>query len=71
MPIQSFKVTDVKIIQKVFCESVPKLMIIAGPNGVGKSTLLYELRKLSGDKVKGSGKILYVSSASHLAEKNY
>lgn len=36
-------------------------MIIAGPNGVGKSTLLYELRKFSGDKVKGTGKILYVA----------
>jgi hypothetical protein len=34
-------------------------MIIAGRNGVGKSTLIHELRKFSGDKVKGTGKILY------------
>jgi len=59
MPIKSFDITNVKIVQKAWCESVPKLMVIAGPNGVGKSTLLYELRKIS-DRVKGSGKILYV-----------
>jgi predicted ATPase len=60
VPLKSFNITNVKIINKAFCENVPKLMIIAGPNGVGKSTLLYELRRLSGDNVKGSGKILYV-----------
>lgn len=59
MPIQSFNIGDVKILKKVYCEKVPKLMVIAGPNGIGKSTLLYELRKFSGDKVKGTGKILY------------
>jgi len=40
---------------------VPKLMVIAGRNGVGKSTLLYELRRVSGDRVKGTGKILYAA----------
>jgi len=59
MPIQSFNVTDVKILSKAYCDNVPNFMIIAGPNGVGKSTLLYELRKLSEDRVKGTGKILY------------
>lgn len=58
MPIQSFNITNVKIIQKAYCESVPKFMVIAGPNGVGKSTLLYELRK-SSSQVKRSGKVLY------------
>lgn len=61
MPIQSFNITDVKIIHKASCDNAPKLMIIAGPNGVGKSTLLYELRRFSGDRVKGSGKILYIA----------
>jgi energy-coupling factor transporter ATP-binding protein EcfA2 len=59
MPIQSFNITNVKIVNKASCENVPKLMIIAGRNGIGKSTLLYELRRLSGDRVKGTGKILY------------
>ena len=59
MPIQSFDIGNVKILKKASCERVPKLMVIAGPNGVGKSTLIYELRKFSGDKVKGTGKILY------------
>ena len=59
MPIQSFNVPNAKIVHKASCESVPKLMVIAGRNGVGKSTLLQELRKFSGDKVKGTGKILY------------
>jgi len=36
-------------------------MVIAGRNGVGKSTLLYELRHISGDRVKGTGKILYAA----------
>lgn len=59
MPIQSFNINDVKILKKAYCEKVPKLMVIAGPNGIGKSTLLYELRKFSRDRVKGTGKILY------------
>lgn len=59
MPIQSFDIADAKIVRKASCGNVPKLMIIAGRNGVGKSTLLNALRKFSGDKVKGTGKILY------------
>jgi len=59
MPIHSFTINNVKILDKAFCDNVPKLMIIAGPNGVGKSTLLNELRRFSGDRVKGTGKILY------------
>jgi ABC-type cobalamin/Fe3+-siderophores transport system ATPase subunit len=59
MPIQSFNIVKAKIVNKAFCDSVPKLMVIAGRNGVGKSTLVYELRKFSGDRVKGTGKILY------------
>lgn len=59
MPIQSFDISNVKIVGKASCDNVPKLMVVAGRNGVGKSTLLYELRKFSEEKVKGSGKILY------------
>lgn len=58
MPIQSFSIPNVKKIPSASCDSVPKFMVIAGPNGVGKSTLLNELRRFS-DRVKGTGKILY------------
>lgn len=63
MPIQSFDISNVKIVGKASCDDVPKLMVVAGRNGVGKSTLLYELRKFSEGSAKGSGKILY--SAPH------
>lgn len=59
MPIQSFNIVNAKIVNKASCDNVPKLMVIAGRNGVGKSTLLNELRHISGDRVKGTGKILY------------
>lgn len=61
MPIEWFNITNTKILRKAYCDNVPKVMVIAGPNGVGKSTLLFALRKLSTDKVKGSGKILYTT----------
>jgi energy-coupling factor transporter ATP-binding protein EcfA2 len=43
MPITSFDIKTVKAVSRAACEHVPKIMVIAGPNGVGKSTLLYEL----------------------------
>ncbi len=61
MPIKSFNVINVRAVGKASCDDVPRLMIIAGPNGVGKSTLLNELRRLAPPKVTGSGKILYVA----------
>ena len=63
MPIQAFNIANAKIVNKASADHVPKLMVIAGRNGIGKSTLLYELRKLSGDRVRGTGIILY--SAPH------
>lgn len=44
MPLNSFSIEDVDAIRKVECEEVPSLMVIAGPNGVGKSTLFEELK---------------------------
>lgn len=40
MPVEEFEISDVSVLKYVQCTSVPKVMIIAGPNGVGKSTLL-------------------------------
>ncbi len=44
MIINSFKIQDKRSIKLASCEVVPRLMVIAGPNGTGKSTLLNELK---------------------------
>lgn len=44
MPLNSFSVQNVDAIRLVECDEVPPLMVIAGPNGVGKSTLFEELK---------------------------
>ena len=43
--ISTFKITDQKAIKRAECVYVPKIMIIKGQNGVGKSTLLYALKQ--------------------------
>jgi len=40
MPITRFRIQDPKC-QLAECENVPPIMVVAGPNGVGKSTLLF------------------------------
>ena len=40
MPIRSFRIQHPKC-QLAECENVPPIMVVAGPNGVGKSTLLF------------------------------
>jgi hypothetical protein len=56
--IESFRVGNEKVIDLAECTKVPRIMIVAGPNGIGKSTLLYALRSRKG--VTGAGKILYI-----------
>lgn len=43
MSIQSFSITDNDAVQEAACADAPPLIILAGPNGVGKSTLLESL----------------------------
>ena len=43
MPIQEFEIKDSAVLKYVKCTNVPKVMIITGPNGVGKSTLLEQI----------------------------
>jgi len=43
MAISEFEIREKEVIKLAKCDNVPKVMIIAGPNGVGKSTLLYYL----------------------------
>ena len=46
--ITAFRIFDRDSLRLAECQNVPPVMIIAGPNGVGKSTLLYNL---SGESV--------------------
>ena len=48
MRIPSFEVRSQRAIQYAACERVPPLMVIAGPNGTGKSTMLNALRSSAG-----------------------
>jgi hypothetical protein len=45
MPIEQFTISNKEPIKYASCEKVPPLMIIAGPNGVGKSTMLETPRR--------------------------
>jgi predicted ATPase len=46
MAIDGFNIQNTDAIRHAECQDVPDLMIVAGPNGVGKSTLFEELRDL-------------------------
>lgn len=59
MALTRFSVQNNKAIKSASCEKVPRLMIIAGPNGVGKSTLLFAIRRRQGATI--DGKILYLA----------
>lgn len=48
MRIPSFEVRNQRSIKFARCEAVPALMVIAGPNGTGKSTLLNMIRSNAG-----------------------
>lgn len=48
MRVPSFEVRSQRSIRLAKCEQVPPLMIIAGPNGTGKSTLLNTIRTSNG-----------------------
>ena len=58
MSLISFKVVDQKAIAHAEASVVPPVMVIAGPNGVGKSTLLYAIKNGSGQTTNNT-RILY------------
>jgi len=39
MPLEQFNIQNEGAIREAGCENVPEIMIVAGPNGVGKSTI--------------------------------
>ena len=67
MPVNSFQIAGIGPIKCAQADNLPRVVILAGPNGVGKSTLLESLRDglLKKDKervsIQGSGKPLYIS----------
>ena len=40
MPLEKFSIKGTSVIKNAECDKVSDLMVIAGPNGVGKSTLV-------------------------------
>jgi ABC-type cobalamin/Fe3+-siderophores transport system ATPase subunit len=59
MALRAFKVENEKAIRLAACEAVPPVMIVAGPNGVGKSTLLYALHRRTGTEIDSDTQIIY------------
>jgi len=56
---RSFRVENQKTLRLAECLEVPAVMMIACPNGVGKSTLLYALRQDQGATYDEPAQILY------------
>lgn len=59
MTLRSFRVQNQKALRFAECEQVPSVMIIAGPNGVGKSTLLYALHRKKGATYDDGTQVIY------------
>lgn len=59
MALKSFKIQPIKALGLAECAEVPRVMVIAGPNGVGKSTLLDEIRLQKGTVSDTGTKFLY------------
>lgn len=56
MPVEKIEIKDSGALKNIACLKIPELMVIAGPNGVGKSTLLESISKfLSSQRMKGIG----------------
>src|SRR5574337_1190134 len=58
MSLVSFRVKGRKAIRLAEASGVPRVMIIAGSNGVGKSTLLYAIKE-GAATVQGDTRLLY------------
>lgn len=59
MALQSFSISNIKAVSYAACEAAPRIMVIAGPNGVGKSTLLYQLAQKRGSVFSRDTTVLY------------
>lgn len=69
--ITSFKITDQKVIKLAECDGVPRIMIIFGQNGVGKSTLLYAVKQSILENVVKNEDVIFVSPLDDSRQKEY
>ncbi len=60
MAIRSFTVGPVRGLRHAAAENLPNLVVVAGPNGVGKSTLLDQLRRRAGEFAEPNTEVSYV-----------
>jgi energy-coupling factor transporter ATP-binding protein EcfA2 len=60
MAITSFDIQNARAVSRASCPAVPRIMIIAGPNGIGKSTLLHALSQRQGLQIDRPTTVLYV-----------
>lgn len=65
MRIPSFEVRNQRSVRLAKCEKLPQLMVIAGPNGTGKSTLLHAIRSQAGYQ-----NIMYVAPHRAMRRQN-
>lgn len=59
MSLRRFKIENQKSVVLAEAVDVPAVMVIAGPNGVGKSTLLYAIKNGSGILDPGDTRVIY------------
>jgi predicted ATPase len=59
MALTAFRVENDRALRLAECGRVPPVMVVAGPNGVGKSTLLYALHRRVGLTMDDGTQIIY------------
>src|SRR6266852_5616885 len=69
--ITTFKITDQKAIKLAECSSIPRIMIIFGQNGVGKSTLLYAVKQSILQNVVRDEDVIFISLLGESPQKEY
>jgi hypothetical protein len=57
--LNAFRVENEKAVRLASCDQVPPVMVIAGPNGVGKSTLLHSIHRRVNVSMDDGTQILY------------
>lgn len=59
MSLRSFKIENQKAVVLAEVATVPSVMVIAGPNGVGKSTVLYAVKNGAGKLDPADTRVIY------------